>query len=332
VDLRELGEFGLIAALRRRAARLSPAWALGIGDDAALLRPRRGFELALTVDALVEDVHFRWRTADARALGRKALRVNLSDLGAMGARPLGFLLSLGLPPDTPAARLSGFFAGLLAEAREAGCPLVGGDTVRAPLWSLSISALGEVAHGRALRRSALRPGDRLMVTGELGASALGLHLLETGHLRDPRARRFARRHQLPPRRHRIGAALTAARLSRAALDVSDGLAQDLAHLCEASRVAADVHLDALPLAPGFADLCQREGLDAARLAAAGGEDYELLFAVARDAPAAGQLARRLGVRVTEIGRARRGRGIRWFSAAKRVAGPTDAGFAHFKPR
>jgi thiamine-monophosphate kinase len=332
VDLRELGEFGLIGALRRRAGAPASAWAAGIGDDAALLRPRAGWERALTVDALIEDVHFRWRTTDPRALGRKALRVNLSDLGAMGARPLGFLLALGLPSATPAARLRGFVDGLLAEARSAGCPLVGGDTVRAPCWSLAITALGEVPQGRALRRSALRAGERLFVTGELGASALGLHILESGGPRSAAERRFARRHQLPPARWRVGAALLAARLARAALDVSDGLAQDLGHLCAESGVGADVELDALPTAPGFAALCRRRRLDPAALAAGGGEDYELLFAVPSDAPGAALLSRRLGVRVREIGRARRGRGIRWFRGGRRVDAPRSSGFSPFKPR
>jgi thiamine-monophosphate kinase len=331
VDLRELGEFGLIGALRRRAGRAGPAWALGIGDDAALLRPRPGCEAALTVDALIEDVHFRWRTTDARSLGRKALRVNLSDLGAMGARPLGFLLALGVPPDVAPARLGGFLAGLLAEARRAGCPLVGGDTVRAPLWSLAVTAVGELPRGRALRRDALRPGDRLCVTGELGASALGLAILEAARPRGSDERRFARRHQLPPARWRVGPALVAARLARAALDVSDGLAQDLGQLCAESGVGADVELAALPLARGYAELCRRRGLDPALLAAAGGEDYELLFAVASDAPAQSELSRRLGVRVSEIGRARWGRGIRWFRGGRRVA-PPPRGFVHFKPR
>jgi len=332
VDLRELGEFGLIGALRRRAGNAGQRWAIGIGDDAALLRPRLGFELALTTDALVEDVHFRWRSTPADSLGRKALRVNLSDLGAMGARPLGFLLCLAVPPDVGPARLGGFLRGLLAEARGARCPLIGGDTVRAPIWSLSITAIGEVPRGRALRRDALRSGDRLMVTGELGASALGLALLETGRLLGPRENRFARIHQLPPARFRVGPKLVSAGWSRAALDVSDGLAQDLGRLCGASGVGADVDLDALPLPSGFEDACRRMRLDPAWLAATGGEDYELLFSIPRDAPGAAELSRRFGLPVHEIGRARSGRAVRWFRGGRRVTPPRRKGFQHFKPR
>jgi thiamine-monophosphate kinase len=332
VNLQELGELGLIRALRRRAGEAGRAWTAGIGDDAALLRARPGWEVALTVDALVEDVHFRWRTTDARSLGCKALRVNLSDLGAMGARPLGFLLAFGVPADVPPVRLEGFFAGLLAEARRARCPLVGGDTVQAPFWTLSVTALGEVPRGRALRRSAGRPGDRLFVTGELGASALGLAILEGGGARDARERRFARRHLVPPARHAVGPALVAAGLSRAAIDLSDGLAKDLGHLCAESGVAAEVELDALPLASGHASLARERGLDPTDLAAGGGEDYELLFSAAREAPGAEELSRRLGVRVREIGRLRRGHGIRWLRAGRPAPAPAEAGFVHFKRR
>jgi thiamine-monophosphate kinase len=143
---------------------------------------------------------------------------------------------------------------------------------------------------------------------------------------------LARRQQLPPARFQVGPALLAAGWSRAALDVSDGLAQDLGHLCDASGVGADVELEALPLARGFAAACRKRRLDPALLAATGGEDYELLFAAPRGAPDAREISRRLGVPVREIGRARRGRGVRWFRGGRRVAAPEQTGFQHFKPR
>ncbi len=129
LDVRQLGELGLIRVLRRRVGAARSPWRQGIGDDAAVLRPRTAHELVVTTDVLVEDVHFRFRTSDARSLGHKTLAVNLSDLSAMGARPLGFTLGLAIPRSCPPERLSGFFDGLLAEARSRGCPLVGGDTV-----------------------------------------------------------------------------------------------------------------------------------------------------------------------------------------------------------
>lgn len=178
---RELGEFGLIEAIRRRAARDrrgASGWHVAIGDDAAAFVPKRGEELVATTDALVEDVHFRWRTTDPRSLGHKALAVNLSDVGAMGARPVGFLLTLGFPPRIAAARLDGFFRGLLKLARASRCPLVGGDIVRSPAFTATVTAFGAVPAGRLLLRRGARAGERLMLTGALGGAAAGLRLLE----------------------------------------------------------------------------------------------------------------------------------------------------------
>ena len=331
LDLSELGEFGLIEVLRRRAGARSRSWRLVIGDDAALLRPRAGHDLVWTVDALMEGVHFRWTTTEPRLLGRKALRINLSDVAAMGARPLGFLLTLSLPPETPPERLDGFVAGLLKEAATQSCPLVGGDTTRASSWALSISVVGEVAQSRELRRDRARVGDRLMLVGELGASALGLHVLERGAPRDARERRFARRHQLPDPPIGAGPLLARRGWARAALDVSDGLASDLGHLVSASRVAAEVQLERLPLARGFRPACFARGLDPERLALIGGEDYGLLFAAPAGAPDASSLGRRLGKRVTEIGRIVTGSGIRWMRGAREVEPTLEGGFEHFKP-
>jgi thiamine-monophosphate kinase len=320
LDPEKLGEFGLIEAIRRRARGERPEWRLAIGDDAALLRPRAGCELAWTVDTLVEGVHFRWSTSDARSLGAKSLAVNLSDLGAMGARPLGFLLSLAIPPR--AEGIDGFLDGLLARARAARCPLVGGDTVGSPIWSVTVSALGEVPRGRALTRAGARPGDRIFVTGDLGAAAAGLRLLESG------ARRPAgliRRHLAPEPPLRAGPALVRGRLASAAIDISDGLAQDLGHLARASRVGADVCLERVPLARGL----RARFPDALELALHGGEDYELLFTSPAGAHGADVLSRRLGTRVSEIGRVRRGRAIRFLDAGRPVP-IAEPGWDHFK--
>src|SRR5262245_31799503 len=136
-----LGEFGLIEAIRKRASHSHPSWRVAIGDDAAVLAPKRGEELVLTTDTVVEDVHFRWHTTDAKSLGHKSLAVNLSDVGAMGARPLGFLLTLGLSDAADGKRLDHFFSGLLALAKRSHCPLVGGDIVRASQFFASITAI-----------------------------------------------------------------------------------------------------------------------------------------------------------------------------------------------
>jgi thiamine-monophosphate kinase len=328
LDVRELGELGLIQAIRRRVGAVGGSWTQGIGDDAAILRPRAGRELVVTTDALIEDVHFRFRTTDARSLGHKSLAVSLSDLGAMGARPLGFVATLALPRTTPAQRLGGFLDGLLAEARSSDCPLVGGDTVEGPVWAVTVTAFGEVRRGRALLRGGGRPSDRLVVSGELGASGLGLALLERGG-RPPRgAERFIRRQLRPCPPYRLGAQLAELSLATAAIDLSDGLARDLGHLLRESRVGADVHLDRLPLPRRFVSMCAQLGLDPLGLALNTGEDYELLFTLAPAAPSVEQLSRRFRVRLTEIGRLRRGRGARYFRGDRPVPVP-ETGFSHF---
>jgi thiamine-monophosphate kinase len=323
------GEFGLIAAVRRAAGAARGGWRVAIGDDAAVLRVAAGREVVVTVDALVENVHFRFGTTDPRSLGRKALAVNLSDLGAMGAVPTGFLLALGAPRDLPAARLDGFLSGLLAAAREARCPLVGGDTVASPAFFASITAFGSVARGRALLRSGARPGDRVLVTGALGASALGLALLESDRGGEAGAAPFVRRHRLPRPPFEAGARLARRRDAGAAIDVSDGLVQDLGHVARESGVAIELDVERVPLAPGAARLAAALALDPLALALHGGEDYELAFSVRPGAPSAAALSRALGVRLSEIGRVRRGRGVRLLRAGKPVQIP-GSGWDHFK--
>jgi len=295
-----------------------------------VLRARPREELVFTTDALVEDVHFRWRTTDARSLGGKSLAVNLSDVSAMGAKPLGCLLTLGVPEIVPPERLRGFIDGLLARARTSHCPLVGGDTVRAPHWLISVAVVGAVASGRALTRAGARAGDRIFVTGELGGAAAGLALLEGPGAQTPGERRLARRQLRPSPPVAAGPALVSSRLARAAIDVSDGLAQDLGHVARESGLAAHVEIERVPLARGLARAAAKLGLDPLTLALAGGEDYELLFTAPRNAPAAREYARRLGCPVTEIGAMARGRGVH-FTRGGRAYAPAAAGFAHFKP-
>lgn len=330
LDPAALGEFGLIEALRRRAKVGGHSWAEAIGDDAAILRPRSGQELAMTADALVEGVHFRWETTDGRALAHKTLAVNLSDLAAMGAKPKGFLLSLALPPIAVPERLDGFVSGLLAASKRFACPLVGGDIVASPAWMLSVTAVGELPRGKAMLRRGAKAGDRLMLTGQVGGSALGLALLEAGAQRDTAARRFVTRHLKPEPRLEAGQKLRASGLATAALDVSDGVAQDASHIATASGLAAEIDVGSLPQPRGFAAACLRLGLDADVLALSGGEDFELLFSVSAKAPAARVIGKRLGCPVSEIGRLRRGKGV----SVLRNGSAIDLhrlGFDHFKP-
>jgi thiamine-monophosphate kinase len=316
VELRDLGEFGLIERIARAAARRggTAGIVLGIGDDAALLRIRAGEQIAVSTDACFEGVHFRLSNESPRTLGRRALVANLSDLAAMGARPLGCVLALAAPPGLSVRTVDELVAGLLDEAARYGCPLVGGNLSRAREISLTLTVIGAVARGRGLRRDAARAGDRLFVTGTLGGAALERARAERGR---------GRIRHVPVPRLRAGRALSA--LSRrgrvACIDLSDGLDADLAHLLAGRALTAEIDPARLPVPPGFRAACARSGVDPDALARGGGEDYELLFTLGPKAPSAARLARRLGVRVTEIGRVVR----------RAPAGPAPArhGWRHF---
>ena len=223
MQLGELGEFGLIERIERAARRLGKprGVVIGIGDDAAVLRPRAGEDVALSTDALVEGVHFRFATQSARTVGRRALVANLSDLAAMGARPLGCTLALAAPAQLPVRLVDGVLAGLLLEADAHGCALVGGNVSAASEVSLTLAVLGAVERGRALTRSGARAGDRIFVTGQLGAAALEV-------ARAAQGRGQVRR--VPTPRLRAGRVLARIPAVSACIDISDGLASDLRHL------------------------------------------------------------------------------------------------------
>jgi thiamine-monophosphate kinase len=264
---RAIGEFELIELFTRGFRRGGEGVVLGIGDDAALLRPPAQELLATTVDAVVEGVHFTAKTP-AERVGWKALAVNLSDLAAMGARPLWALVALACPRTTRPQRLAGMGAGLATCARRHGIAVVGGNVTAASELSLTVTVVGAVQPGRALERAGARVGDVVLVSGTLGDAALGL---------EPRAPAACRaRQDLPTPRLELGRAL--AGIASAGLDVSDGLVQDLGHVCQASGVGASVRLAELPLSPAFlrATRARKDRFD---LALAGGEDYELCVTV-----------------------------------------------------
>jgi thiamine-monophosphate kinase len=310
-------EFELIARFTRPAPRGGAGVILGIGDDAALLRPPPRSDLAVTVDAVVEGVHFG-PGSSPRDVGWKALAVNLSDLAAMGARPLWALCALAVPRGADPARLLGVGRGLAACARRFGVALAGGNVTRAAELSLTVTAMGAVAPGRALRRDGGRPGDVLVVSGALGGAALGLH---------PRAPPGARRRQRRPEpRLALGRALLG--IASACIDVSDGLLQDLSHLARASGVGARVRAAALPLDPALRRLASRDPR-LLELALAGGEDYELLAAVPPSRlPRARAAAARAGVALSAIGELVRGRGVRALDERGRALAPSRAGHDH----
>lgn len=308
-----MGEFDLI---RRHLAGLAPEGTgirLGIGDDAAWLQPPPGRELVMTLDTLVAGRHF-FPDTDPEALGHKALAVNLSDLAAMGAEPLWALLSLTLP-EADDAWLAALARGMGKLARRHGLALVGGDTCRGPL-AISLQLTGSVAPGKALLRSGGRPGDRLYVTGTLGDAALALNIMQKGeHPPDELLARLER----PQPRLAEGQALVG--IASACIDISDGLISDLNHLCQASGCGARVELAKLPLTPAVR---QRLAGDWQPVLA-GGDDYELCFAVPEEEI---QALAASGIACTPIGQLTPGQGVTVVDEQGREL-PTMQGWDHF---
>ena len=288
MNIAELGERPLLARLRDRIAaapRQPPVdWVLvGIGDDAAVLRPERGMVVVLTTDALVEDVHFRRGWSSPVDLGHRALSVNLSDLAAMGAWPRALLLSLALPSALPLEEFDGLLDGFLALAAGVRAPLVGGNITRSPgPMLIDVTAMGTVHPRRLLRRAGARPGDQVFVTGQLGAAAAGLALRASGApiaTLDADQQSCVRRYDRPDARLRTGVIVARNRAASACMDLSDGLADAAAQVADASGCGVELHATEIPVHPGVR--AGAAGLDRAplELALSGGDDYELLFAV-----------------------------------------------------
>ncbi len=293
----------MLAAIRSRAAGVAGLGSgfrrvrLGIGDDCALLRPRSGEEVAVTTDLSIEGRHFRLNWHSPESVGHRTLARGLSDLAAMGAKPVAAFLSLGLPRELTVAEngpawVERFLDGLLGLAREHRVPLVGGDLAESPLAVADIVLTGVVPRGKALLRSGAKAGDRIYVTGSLGGAAAELAALSTNpEAFQDRRRGDAAPHLFPQPRVKQGIWLRKCGLASAAMDLSDGLSTDLQHLCEESGGAAEVESAALPLGTG-ASLA---------MALHGGEDYELLFTAAKDVRVPQAIA---GVAIAEIGRMR----------------------------
>ena len=290
-----MGEFEVIRRFFDRAPRSNYGGALlGVGDDCALVRPNAGLELAMTTDMLVEGRHFLAGDAP-RSLGHKSLAVNLSDLAAMGAAPRWALLALGLPKAEP-KWLEEFSAGFFALADRFGVELIGGDTTRSPLVTISIVALGEVPAGVAMYRSAAKPGDDIWVSGELGGAALALR-------RPERAAQFpelAKRLHEPEPRVELGERLRG--VAHAAIDVSDGLTGDLGHILERSQVGAVIDYERIPRLAALRAIGKNEGDLERDCVLSGGDDYELVFtAVPQQRQAIGALSAELGLSLSRIG-------------------------------
>jgi thiamine-monophosphate kinase len=322
----DLGEFELIRRffVRSDSAARDPKVLLGIGDDAALLEVPDGMDLAVSVDAIVAGRHFP-EGADARAIGHRALAVNLSDMAAMGATPAWATLALTIP-NADSDWLERFAAGFLDLADAHSVALVGGDTTRGPL-TVSVQILGLVPHGSALRRGGGEPGDILAVSGTLGDAAAGLALLQAPPAArlSPEAEALIQRFNYPVPRVQLGQA--ARGIATAAMDLSDGLIGDLPKLADACGLAAHVCIEALPLSRAMRNSV---GLSQARdWALAGGDDYELLFAVptSRFVELRGA-ADQLNLTLTPIGELHTGAGVTWSINGQDFA-PRVSGYDHF---
>jgi thiamine-monophosphate kinase len=322
-----VGEFALIDEIRRRCSTTRADVTLGIGDDAALLQPPAGSELAVSMDTLVAGVHFPLATTPFD-IGWKTLAVNLSDLAAMGAEPAWATLALTLP-GSDADWLAQFCDGFAALARTHDVALVGGDTTRGPL-TITLTVHGFVPRGAALRRDGARAGDRVLISGYPGEAAAGLTcLLGSALLRAPdeadREHLLERLNRPSPR---VALGLALRDIATAAIDVSDGLRQDLGHIAACSGLAATIHAERLPLSDALArvgDASQR-----LRWQLAGGDDYELCCAVPPARVALAQAAAaRCGVPLTDIGAFESGEGVRVVDADGNDIAMSRGGWEHF---
>jgi len=322
-------KFGEFERIARYFAPLAGPGALGLLDDAALIEGPPGEQYVLTTDTIVENVHFLSDDPPDQ-VARKLLRVNLSDLAAKGAAPVGYLLNTSLPKSRGEAWLEAFAQGLAADQAEFGIALLGGDSVASsgPLC-LTVTAIGRVRAGKAVLRRGAQQGDWIYCSGTLGDAALGLRYLRgelTGS--DAAAGNYlAGRYRLPQPRLSLGQKL--AEIAHAMLDISDGLVADLGHICEVSKVGATIEELLAPLSPAF-----RQALTAdpslLSLALTGGDDYELLFTAAPEAgPKLKTLAAELGVSVTRIGTIEAGQGVRVLGPSGAALDLAQGGYRHF---
>ncbi len=315
-----LSEFQLIQKYFATATSSRSDVVLGVGDDCALMQPAAGKELAVSVDTLVEGVHFL-ASDDPEAIGHKALAVSLSDLAAMGAEPAWVTLALTLP-ESDSNWLQKFCSGFASLAEQHGVQLVGGDTTQGPR-SITVTAHGLMESGKALRRDAAQPGDLICLTGTIGDAALALLAQSGGYRPEQGLEQLMQRLQRPTPRIQCGRSLVD--IAHAAIDISDGLLADLGHICMQSGVAAEIELNRIPLSPAV-----RDYLDATTdwtTILSGGDDYELCFTLPPERKAS---LVDTGCKVTRIGRILPGSGIRCLQGDGGELSLSRGGYEHFQ--
>ena len=307
--LETVGEFGLIQQLQRQWPTSSPLVRQGIGDDAAILKTQTGQQLLLSTDTFIEGIHFDLAFQTLKDVGFRAGAANLSDIAAMGGRPLCLLVSIAVPARVPAQHIRALYRGIRDACGSSGVDLVGGDTSSSPgHLFLNLTIIGTIPSNRALTRSGAKAGDRLYVTGTLGDARAGLHILQTRARRRQKSRLsviekfLTQRHLRPTPRLGIGQTLVTRGVAHAAIDLSDGLSGDVGHICEHSHVGIEIRMNALPLSPQLHAFARSHHLDPFAFALSGGEDYELLFtAGAQHHDTVLGLSKRTGVPIAWIG-------------------------------
>ena len=319
----DAGEFGFLSALLPRLSA-GRGTIVGPGQDCAVICCGRA-RVLLTIDALVEDVHFRTAWLSPHQIGRKCFLVNASDVAAMGGRPRACVVSLCVPPSYLVRDLSALQAGIVQAAGEVGAFVVGGNLSRAAQLSISIALLAD-APRRLVTRQGARPGDQLYITGTLGDAALAVHLLRSARRARALPARIMRRFQEPPSRLLAGRALVESGIVSAMIDVSDGLVQDLHHICEESRVGGIIDAARVPLSAAH----RTHPAAPDGLALHGGEDYELLCTIPeRNVTRLQRMRGRLGCPITHIGEITSRRGVRVLDRTGKTVKPRVTGYDHF---
>jgi len=332
-----MNERDIIECLNSQNVAGKPGLLYGIGDDCAVIEKDTDRSWLVSMDTLIETVHFDLRWHPAEKLGRKAVAVNVSDIAAMGGTPLFIFLSLGLPKAFDPSWVHGFSEGIAGACREYGCLLVGGDTVHSPEGvMITVTVIGDVPVGEVIYRNGALPGDIIWVSGELGLAAAGLEICKSDIVYDTASMRaIVEAHLNPQPRVRLGRMLAKSGLVHAMMDLSDGLATDLSHLCKQSGVGAVIGSEKLPTSPDLFDTASLLRQNPFDLMLKGGEDYELVFVTATDAaPKIKALSEKAGVSVTKIGTIVEKQGVSLIlpdSASKKQkeVNISFAGFDHF---
>lgn len=284
MNLYQIGEFGLIDRIRKRFPPPKRPLLIGIGDDSAVLRPKKNIDILITTDLLLEDIHFDLRYTTFRQLGYKAIAVNISDIAAMGGIPRYLVASLALSGDLDIKDIDALYKGIGKLAKRFGVELIGGDTSASKKGIfISMALLGEIESGMMVTRSGARVGDTIMVTGSLGDSSAGLEILKRGDKIEKGRKPLIKRHLEPIPRVDEGRSLALRKLVTSMIDISDGLLSDLSHILEESGVGAELFLDEIPISPSLRKYSAEKGVSPLKFALSGGEDYELLFTAPKEA-------------------------------------------------